>query len=139
MFAKSTAGLLPRLCLGSILGSGLITQSAWAGAALDGSMGTTGSFSGNFTIPDNVGQTRGSNLFHSFSDFSINAGESATFTGPDAIDNVITRVTGSDPSTFNGPLISEIPTADIYFMNPNGIIFKEGAAMIVDGGQTCRI
>ena len=106
---------------------------ASAGATLDGSMGTTGSFSGNFTIPDTVGQTRGANLFHSFSDFSINAGESATFTGPASIDNVISRVTGNSPSTFNGPLTSEIPGANFYFINPNGLLFKEGAQINVDG------
>lgn len=109
------------------------TPTIWAGATLDGSMGSTGSFSGNFTIPDTVGQTRGANLFHSFSDFSINAGESATFTGPDAINNVVSRVTGNSPSTFNGPLTSAIPSANFYFLNPNGILFKEGAQINVDG------
>ena len=110
-----------------------VTHSAWAGATLDGSMGTTGSFSGDFTVPDTVGQTRGGNLFHSFSDFSINAGESATFTGPSSINNVISRVTGSSPSTFNGPLTSAIPGANFYFINPNGLLFKEGAQINVDG------
>ena len=119
-------------CTGVLL-AGSITSVAWAGATLDGSMGSTGSFSGDFTIPDTVGKTVGSNLFHSFSDFSINAGESATFTGPASIDNVISRVTGSSPSTFNGPLTSAIPGANFYFLNPNGILFKEGARINVDG------
>ena len=109
------------------------TPAAWADATLDGSMGSTGSFSGNFTIPDTVGKTVGSNLFHSFSDFSINASESATFTGPAAIDNVVSRVTGNSPSTFNGPLTSAIPSANFYFINPNGVLFKEGAQINVDG------
>ena len=107
--------------------------AAWADATLDGTLGSNGSFSGDFTIPDTVGQTRGSNLFHSFSHFSINADESATFTGPAAIDNVVSRVTGNNPSTFNGPLTSAIPSANFYFVNPNGVLFKEGAQINVDG------
>lgn len=111
-----------------------MTSVVWAGATLDGTTGAgTGSYSGNFVIPDTVGETHGSNLFHSFSDFSIDAGESATFTGPDAIDNVLTRVTGNNPSTFNGALNSAIPSANFYFINPNGIVFKEGAQINVDG------
>ena len=122
------------LTLCTVIALGLpITPVTWADATLDGSMGSTGSFSGNFTIPDTVGQTRGSNLFHSFSNFSINAGESATFTGPDAINNVVSRVTGNSPSTFNGPLTSAIPSANFYFLNPNGVLFKEGAQISVDG------
>lgn len=110
----------------------ITTPAAWAGAILDGSTGT-GSFSGDMIIPDTSGYTVGSNLFHSFSDFNINAGESATFTGPDAINNVISRVTGSGTSTINGPLNSAITSANFYFINPNGIIFKEGASISVDG------
>ena len=120
------------LCTSIALGVGMAAVT-WAGGSYDGSMGTTGSFSGAFTIPDTAGMTVDSTLFHSFSDFSINAGESATFTGPAAIDNVISRVTGSNPSTFNGPLTSSIPSANFYFMNPNGMIFKEGASISVDG------
>ena len=120
------------LCTSVALGIGTASVT-WAGGSYDGSMGTTGSFSGAFTIPDTAGMTVDSTLFHSFSDFSINAGESATFTGPAAIDNVISRVTGSNPSTFNGPLTSSIPSANFYFMNPNGMIFKEGASISVDG------
>jgi len=109
------------------------TSAAWAGATTDGTMGATQTFSGDFTIPDTIGTTVGQNLIHSFSTFNIDAGESATFTGPDAINNVISRVTGSDPSVFNGALISNIPSANFYFMNPNGVIFKEHAALMVDG------
>ena len=121
------------IALSTALALGVTATVVRAEATLDGSMGTTGSFSGNFTIPETVGQTRGSNLFHSFSNFSVNAGESATFTGPDAINNVVSRVTGNSPSTFNGPLNSAIPSANFYFINPNGVLFKEGAQISVDG------
>ena len=113
-----------------------ITPVVWAGATYDGTLGgSTSPIEGSdFVIPDTDGVSNGSNLFHSFSDFSINAGESATFTGPAATyNNVITRVTGTEQSIFNGPLNSAIPGANFYFVNPNGLVFKEGAAINVDG------
>ncbi len=106
---------------------------AWAEATLDGTLGSSGSLTGDFTIPHTVGKTDGPNLFHSFSVFNINSGERATFTGPGSIDNILSRVTGGDPSTFNGPLISEIPSADFYFINPHGVIFGDNASLRVDG------
>jgi filamentous hemagglutinin family protein len=117
--------------------------TTWAGATLDGSTGSTGSFSGNFNIQESVGTTKGSNLFHSFSEFNINTGESATFFGSSKINNVITRVTGSGTSTFNGTLTSLIDPsvgqqtgANFYFINPNGVIFKEGANLNIGGTFT---
>jgi len=132
MQADSLRGRRLAQCVNMVLALAS-APAAWAEATLDGSMGSTGSFSGNFTIPDTVGKSVGSNLFHSFSDFNINAGESATFTGPASINNIVSRVTGSNSSTFNGPLNSEIPGANFYFLNPNGILFKEGAQINVDG------
>ena len=122
------------LCLSMVLGFST-APVAWAGATYDGLLGGTGTgtLTGNFTIPDTDGVTSGTNLFHSFSDFNINAGESATFTGPGSINNVLTRVTGTGTSTFDGPLNSAIPSANFYFINPNGVIFKEGAQITVNG------
>lgn len=37
------------------------------------------------------------------------------------VTNVISRVTGSQPSTFNGPLVSTIGTANFWFFNPVGV------------------
>jgi filamentous hemagglutinin family protein len=123
------------------------TLTAMAGGAYDGTMGpTTEAFSGNFQIPHTNGTLTGTNLFHSFGGFRIDAGESATFTGPGSVVNVISRVTGTDPSTFNGPLTALIDLsapggpvqtgANFYFINPNGIIFKEGANLNIGGAFT---
>ncbi|MFP6730748.1 MAG: filamentous hemagglutinin N-terminal domain-containing protein [Alphaproteobacteria bacterium] len=72
-------------------------------------------------------------MFHSFSDFNILTGESATFSGPDAIDNVVSRVTGGSVSTIDGLLRSTIAGADFYLVNPSGILFGANAALDVDG------
>ena len=54
----------------------------------DGSLGPTTSLTGpDFAITADLGQKQGGNLFHSFSQFSIQAGESATFTGPATVAN----------------------------------------------------
>ena len=46
----------------------------------------------NFLIPASLGQTRGGNLFQSFGQFNLATGETATFSGPSSINNVIARV-----------------------------------------------
>lgn len=87
----------------------------------------------NYLISDNLGRQSGANLFHSFDSFNLNTGESATFTGNISVKNVITRVTGSHRSWIDGTLRSEIPNADFYFLNPNGIMFGENARLDING------
>src|SRR5882724_2860039 len=84
--------------------SGLLTCSQ-AQITLDGSLGPRGALTGpNYTIRDSVGQIRGPNLFHSFGQFNLFRGESATFTGPNTIANIIGRVTGGSPSSIDGTI-----------------------------------
>lgn len=100
----------------------------------DGTVGPAGPLAGpDFLIPDSDGQTRGGNLFHSFSFFTLTEGERATFTGPDSIRNVIARVTGGEASLINGALNCEIPGANFFFINPFGILFGERAQINVQG------
>jgi filamentous hemagglutinin family protein len=105
-----------------------------AEVTLDGTLSPAGSLTGpHFVIPDTVGQTVGTNLFHSFGLFNINTGESATFTGPAAIDNVISRVTGGSQSFIDGPLRSEIQSANLWFINPAGVLFGQHASLDIQG------
>jgi filamentous hemagglutinin family protein len=107
-----------------------------AEVTLDGSLGPTGPIplvDQNFEIPDTVGQTVGPNLFHSFGLFNINTGESATFTGPAAIDNVISRVTGGSQSFIDGLLSSKIESANLWFINPAGVLFGQHASLDIQG------
>ena len=78
---------------------------------LDDSFSETGSLTGpDYVISDDLGVTVGGNLFHSFLEFSLFFGETATFTGPDSIDNILARVTGGNISTINGTIRSTIAT-----------------------------
>src|SRR5215831_1813015 len=72
---------------------------SFAEITLDGSLGPAGPLTGpNYTISSNLGQIRGGNLFHSFGLFNVLTGQSATFSGPNSISNIIGRVTGGQSS-----------------------------------------
>ena len=110
----------------------LICNSLNAEVTLDGTLGPAQNLPGpDYQIGPNLGQQRGSNLFHSFKDFNLNSLESATFSGPNHIQNVISRVTGGNPSNIDGLFRSTIPGADVYFLNPYGIVFGENAQLDV--------
>jgi len=103
-----------------------------ADVVTDGSVGHNQSLSGpDFVIPDTLGITTGTNLFHSFQKFGITQDQSATFTGPDTINNVISRVTGGEISNIDGLLRSEVGQADFFFINPSGVVFGENAKVDV--------
>ncbi|NJO14885.1 MAG: filamentous hemagglutinin N-terminal domain-containing protein [Thioploca sp.] len=80
-----------------------------------------------------MGQQYESNLFHSFDKFNLIQGEQAVFTGPITVKNVISRVTGGEISHIDGVLSSAIPAADMYFINPAGILFGPHAHIDVSG------
>ncbi len=111
-----------------------LLASSRAQITLDGSLGPQGPLTGpNFTIPAETGQLRGSNLFHSFDQFNIQTGESATFTGPASVSNIISRVTGGQQSIIDGLLRSEIAEASMYLLNPSGVMFGPGARLDTSG------
>jgi len=143
-------GLTPRLCLfvAALAASPAAAQSQGL-VVRDGSLGDgplevgAGTDplgqSATYLITPEMGEQRGSNLFHSFSSFGVATDETATFTGPDPIDgpqsvsNVISRVSGGNESQIDGTLRSTIPGADLFLINPSGVVFGEGATLDVPG------
>ena len=78
------------------------------------------------------GATRGNNLFHSFSDFNIPEGERVYFANPAGIESILSRVTGQSASNIFGTLGVQ-GTADLFFLNPNGVVFGPSVELDVPG------
>src|SRR5437879_3872657 len=88
-----------------------LAQPLFGGVTLDGSFGAKGalpSINNNFTIQAAFGKQVGGNLFQSFSDFNLTNTQSATFTGPANVQNILSRVTSGSPSSIDGKVSSQI-------------------------------
>lgn len=130
--------------VGFLLGLPSIVICAGHGVKLDGTLGQTpGTVAGGkvngasttYLIKDTLGRKAGANLFYSFDRFNIYTGESATFHSPGgaSYDNIISRVTGGTPSTMDGLLRSTIDGANLFLMNPSGVMFGPNASLDVKG------
>ncbi len=88
----------------------------------------------NGLISDQIdgGATRGQNLFHSFREFNVQEGRGAYFSNPQDIQNILSRVTGKNHSDILGTL-GVLGDANLYFINPNGIVFGPNARLDVRG------
>ncbi|MEH1935816.1 MAG: S-layer family protein [Nostoc sp.] len=114
------------------LGSG----STYAQVTSDGTLNTTVSQNGNnFTI--NNGTAAGSNLFHSFGQFSVPTGGSATFNliNTPNISTIFSRVTGGSVSNIDGLIrtLNSSNPVSLFLLNPSGIVFGANAKLNIGG------
>ncbi len=121
------------LLIGSVIASS--TESGLAQITPDTTLGNENSRVESTGTVDNIngGATRGTNLFHSFGEFNVREGRAAVFTNPTGIENILTRVTGGNPSNILGTLGVSGGNANLFLMNPNGIIFGQNARLDLRG------
>ena len=104
----------------------------------DNTLGTENS-TVNSTLINNIpseridgGAIRGTNLFHSFETFNIEPGLGVYFSNPAIVENIVSRVTGNNPSEIMGTL-GILGDANLFLINPNGIIFGSEASLDIKG------
>src|SRR5262245_25558961 len=123
--------LLPALALAYLL---LPDMAAAAGqVTVDGRLSPAQTLTGPlYSIPQSLGAVKGTNLFHSFGQFSLIKGETADFLSS-GMTNIFTLVTGGQLSSIDGTLRAQQRGVNLYFINPSGISFGRNASLEVAG------
>ena len=115
-----------------------ITASAQSVTA-DGTLSTTVTSpdNRNFTITNGNQPNNGANLFHSFNQFSVPTGGSATFNlvNTPNITTIFSRVTGGSVSNIDGLIqtTNNSNPVSLFLLNPSGIIFGSNASLNIGG------
>ncbi len=120
--------------LSSLVLLALIPNAAVAQIIPDSSLGAENSVVDTNGNRDTIngGAVRDANLFHSFQEFNVGAGREAYFANPNGIANIFSRVTGNNISNILGTL-GVLGDANLFFINPNGIVFGANARLDVRG------
>ncbi|WP_156840391.1 beta strand repeat-containing protein [Novosphingobium aquimarinum] len=143
MIAMGTARRLLPVAL--LAGTAMASGTAHAQAVQTTIVADTGTRGTGTTVAGSGGQVligggtvADSNLFHSFAEFDLGSGDTATWTAPisGSIANIINRVTGGSPSNIDGTIdTTAMPGADFWFINPDGVVFGAGASLNVPGAS----
>ncbi|NEO79821.1 filamentous hemagglutinin N-terminal domain-containing protein [Moorena sp. SIO4G3] len=135
----TTVGMASSLTLSLLIPSTSNQAHAQSNIVPDDTLGANGSV----VIPDasvkglpaaliEGGVQRGVNLFHSFDQFNVEQGLRVYLANPAGIENILSRVTGMNPSQIEGTLGVD-GAANLFLLNPNGIIFGSNARLDVQG------
>lgn len=76
------------------------------------------------------------NLFHSLSQFGLTQSQIANFLSNPSTRNILVRVTGGDASRLDGLIQVSGSNANLFLMNPAGIVFGASATLNVSGSFT---
>ena len=114
-----------------------VVRDGRVGSAGPGAVATEADGSGGlrYLIRESDGQRAGQNLFHSLSRMNLTSSETAVYQGSADIRNLVTTITGGR-SSIDGKLKSEIPGANLFLINPDGVVFGENATVDLSGALT---
>jgi filamentous hemagglutinin family protein len=124
------------ILVGCLLGC-LWGSQALAQVAADGTLPTVVKYSDNLNAVITGGDLQGTNLFHSFNQFSIPASGSVSFDlrNTPSISTIFSRVTGGEASNINGTLrtLNGKTPVSFFLLNPNGVVFGPRAKLDISG------
>ncbi|MCC3530963.1 MAG: filamentous hemagglutinin N-terminal domain-containing protein [Microcoleus sp. PH2017_21_RUC_O_A] len=120
--------------------TGLFTPSQTATAQITPATDATNTQitpNGNqFNIEGGQPSGDGTNLFHSFQQFGLTQGQTANFISNPNIRNILGRVVGGDASIINGIIQITVGNANLFLMNPAGIVFGTNSSLNIPGSFT---
>ncbi len=115
--------------------SGAWAQSIMPAADGTGTILTTPSSNPNqFDIGG--GTRAGANLFQSFQRFGLDQNQTANFLASPGIQNILGRVVGGNASVINGLIQVSGSNANLFLMNPAGMVFGPNASLNVPAAFT---
>ena len=117
---------------GLLLTSFCLISQAIAQVTPDNTLSTTVDSADGINFAVENGDRAGNNLFHSFEQFSVPDGGSASFNNLAEIENIFSRVTGGNISEIQGA-INANGGANLLLINPAGIVFGENASLNIGG------
>ncbi|MCT7982900.1 S-layer family protein [Laspinema sp. A4] len=124
-----------RISVAIALGSFFSTLSSPAQAQIfpDATLPSPSVVTNDGTIQTITGGTEiGGSLFHSFQEFSLMTGNTAFFENSLTVENILTRITGTNSSLIDG-IIRANGSANLYLINPNGFVFGPNAQLNIGG------
>lgn len=116
---------LQGLAVALMLACGAGVHAQPAGGVVSAGSATIGGAPGSMTITQTT-----PNVAINWQSFGIKAGESVRFVQPSSNSVALNRVIGSDPSSILGSLTAN---GKVFLVNPNGILFGQGASVNVGG------
>ena len=137
--SSSLASIVPSIFVLVLSTSEGLAQGVTPTIVSDNTLGTQVNQNGN--VSDITGGTRpggGANLFHSFGEFGVPTNNIANFLNDAGLPttNILSRVTSGNPSNIFGTIQTEgFGNANLFLMNPAGIVFGPNASLNV-GGST---
>ncbi|MEO0648504.1 MAG: filamentous hemagglutinin N-terminal domain-containing protein, partial [Cyanobacteria bacterium J06650_10] len=82
------------------------------------------------------GTQAGNNLFHEFDQFSLTEDQTANFLGDSSVFNIVGQVSEVSPSYIDGTVQVTGSEANLYLINPSGVLFGPNAQLSLQGSFT---